>query len=620
MISLLLTIAVTQNTPPPNIELLAAMKLGAQVARVQQKLPVVHQVVLVPDEATYLDELSRWTPVARWPVLFNQEPRVSQFIRRFSPEKVWLRESVGKIEDVRSKMIQTVASAWGGNNSVQDALKEMNLPPLGVVITAVNDTARTAAVALAAGRGQLLSFMSSEWGAENKILSESKTSELVRGVRKTLTETGLAFDSIGDDIDAITVCMSLPARVNFAAAVENPVAVSDVIGRNEQGTRFAWTGWIFGSKADAAYTAMCSLFLERDSYWFCNTYGNTPPWGNYGLGTIPEVLPKFGIKSVGIDGTLASLQRADVGGVTTDVVYFTSKGNQDFLDMSDERTSPTWLPLLDTPAALYFLHSWSLKNPSSRTTVGGVWLSRGVYAYVGSSHEPMLQAFVPQIELLRRTMSLVPFLPASRWSANEGIHAKPWRINTIGDPLMLCPPKSAIVRNVKPAKKYSLYQNAEIIAKRNLKVASENPTDASFAKAIDSIVLVGKDLLACEVWGAAVAKSSGGPLSASASVGPLFRQEKLEGFLWAFSLIKNPTRLDKDMLWQLAGTSSATSLQLLIDNLRSPYQVDDLKAVVDRIVKQRGNLAVCTIIDEVLKKSRGRNERELRRMRKNYDN
>jgi hypothetical protein len=74
------------------------------------------------------------------------------------------------------------------------------------------------------------------------------------------------------------------------------------------------------------------------------------------------------------------------------------------------------------------------------------------------------------------------------------------------------------------------------------------------------------------------------------------------------------------MLWQLAGTSSATSLQLLIDNLRSPYQVDDLKAVVDRIAKQRGNLAVCTIIDEVLKKSRGRNERELRRMRKNYDN
>jgi hypothetical protein len=132
-------------------------------------------------------------------------------------------------------------------------------------------------------------------------------------------------------------------------------------------------------------------------------------------------------------------------------------------------------------------------------------------------------------------------------------------------------------------------------------------------------VLVGKDLLACEVWGAAVAKSSEGPLSASASVGPLFRQEKLEGFLSAFCLIKNPTRLDKDMLWQLAGTSSATSLQLLIDNLRSPYQVDDLKAVVDRIAKQRGNLAVCTIIDEVLKKSRGRNERELRRMRKNYD-
>jgi hypothetical protein len=185
---------------------------------------------------------------------------------------------------------------------------------------------------------------------------------------------------------------------------------------------------------------------------------------------------------------------------------------------------------------------------------------------------------------------------------------------------MLCPPKSAIVRNIKPAKNYSLYQNAETNAKRNLKMASGNPTDASFAKTIDSIVLVGKDALACDVWDVAVAKSSGGPLSASASVGPLFRQERLEAFLFAFSLIKNPTRLDKDMLWQLAGTSKATSLQLLIDNLRSPYQVDDLKAVVGRIVKQRGNLAVCTIIDEVLKKAKGRNERELRRMRKKYDN
>ncbi|MBC8309421.1 MAG: hypothetical protein H8E83_02765 [Planctomycetes bacterium] len=493
MISLLLAIVCSQNAQPPPQELQAAMILGAKTAAVQRKLPVVKQVVLVPDEATYLDEISRWSPTERWPVLFNQEPKVSQFVRRFAPEKVWIRESIGKVGDLSGSMLRTVARAWGGDGTVASALATVKLPPLGVVITSPKDSARTAAVALAAGRGQLLTFMDNDWGPTHKILSEQRTGSLIDAVHETLLKTSSAFSTIGDQVDAVTVCMSLPARVDFAGAKKNPVAVSDVIGRNKNGDRFAWTGWIFGSKEDAAYMAMCSLFLQRDTYWFCNTYDHNEAWAAYGLGTTLEVLPKYGIDCTSIEGTLDSLRVADAGGVRADVVYFTSKGNQDFLDMSDERTAPTWLPILNTPAALYFLHSWSLKKPTDRASVGGTWLSRGVYAYVGSSHEPMLQGFVPQTEIMRRTMSLVPFLMASRWSADKIAYAKPWRINTIGDPLMLCAPKAAMVRHSLPAKNEP-YRNIAQVAQARMKSAATKPSDEIFAKAIEAVVLLGKEL------------------------------------------------------------------------------------------------------------------------------
>jgi hypothetical protein len=619
MISFFLTLAFSQNAPPPNIELQAAMKLGAMTAAVQRKLPVVNQVVLVPDEATYLDEISKWSPTQRWPILFTQEPKTSQFIRRFSPEKVWVRESVGKVDDIGIAMQETVSKSWGGGATVKDALQTIKLQPLGVVMTSLNDTARTAAVALAAGRGQLLSYISNDWGAPNKIMDKVTTSALVEEVHNTLSNTGLSFQNIGDEIDALTICMTLPARVNFCAVSENPVAISDVIGRDKNGNRFAWTGWIFGSKANAAYMAMCSLFLERSNYWFCNTYPNDGGWGNYGLGNLLEILPKYGINTTIIDGTLGSLQEADAGGIQGDVVYFTSKGNQDFLEMSDERVSPSWLPILDSPSALYFLHSWSLKNPSGRTTVGGTWLTRGVYAYVGSSHEPTLQAFVPQIEIMRRTMSLVPFLPASRWSSGERDYAKSWRINTIGDPLMLCPPNPTSMRLIVSPTPNSLYQDQALIAQSNMKVASEKPSDESFAKAIDSVVILGKDDLACDLWKVAKQENSVGTLSASAVLGSMFRNNQIEDFLFAFGFITSPSRLEQDMLWHLAGLLPNTPLTLLVDNLRNPYQADDLKVIAARIAKQRGDRAVVGIIDKVLKVARGRNERELKRLRKQYD-
>jgi hypothetical protein len=613
------TLLLAQDTQELNPELRAAMFLGARSAQLQRNLPVVDQVVLVPDEATYLDEIARWSPEARWPVLFDKEPFVSQFIRRFSPEQVWRRDSVRhSIQNIERAMEQTVAQAWGGTSSIEIALTDLQLPPLGIVFTSQSDPARTAAVALAAGRGQLLKCMTSDWGDTHEILSHSRTSDLLQEIEEILILTGVKYAGLGDTIDAITLCQTMPARVEFSRPHDNPVALSDVIGRNDSGQRFAWTGWIFGSKAKSAYVAMCSLFLERNQYWFCNTYQDSGGWAKYGLGSIQQLLPKFGIESEVVDGTLAGLQQADIGGVTTDVAYFTTKGNPDFLDMADERTSPTWLPILDTPAALYFLHSWSLKNPAVSTTVGGTWLSRGVYAYVGSSHEPMLSAFVPPTEMLRKTMSIIPFLVAARWIDGESSFSKAWRVNTIGDPLMLCPPHDVVQRTKKPANQRADYLNMTELTQDAMRYAMKKPSDESFAIALGSLLLIGQDEMCVELWTVGTNGGNIGSISAHVALPALFRLRNSDAFLWAFSLIQKPTSLERDMLWQLVGTNNDAPLQVLIDNLRKPYEFDDLIVIVSRIASTRGSSAVTDIIDAQLQTAKGRNKRGLQRLKKEY--
>jgi len=618
-IPLILAFLLCQPSAEPSPEARAGMLLGARSAKVQSKLAILNQVVLVPDEATYLDEISQWSPSARWPVLFDREPMASQFIRRFNPEKIWKRKPVAKnIDDLEVAMQRAVAQAWGGEDSIELALSNLQLPPLGVVLTSKNDSARTGAVALAAGRGQLLKYIQGNWGESGDTLEGSRTAALVQQIDEILASSNVQYKNIGDTIDALTICQTMPSRVTFAAARENPVAISDVIGRDSSGKRFAWTGWVFGTKAQSTYMAMCSLFLPRNEYWFCDTYPNTAPWAAYGFGNFTEILPQYGINAQSIGGSVGQLQQADRGGVAADLIMFTSKGNPDFLEMADERTAPSWLPTLNTPTVLYFVHSWSLKNPQSKSTVGGTWLTRGVYAYVGSSHEPMLTAFVPPAEILKRTMSNIPFLPASRWFRSEGAYSNAWRLNTIGDPLMLCGPKNSVPRVLKSAELSVGYIDAHVTAQEAMQYAVDHPNDEQFSKAIHSVTLLGKDELAVGLWGIARSQSSAGNASASAILPALFRLQDEDSFLSAFKLLRSPSRIEKDMLWHLAGTSSNTSIQLLIDHIRNPYPLDDLVIIASRIASTRGSAAVLSIIDEKLRSAKGRNKRGLERMRKEY--
>jgi hypothetical protein len=230
----------------------------------------------------------------------------------------------------------------------------------------------------------------------------------------------------------------------------------------------------------------------------------------------------------------------------------------------------------------------------------------------------MLTAFVPPAEILKRTMSNIPFLPASRWFSGEGAYSKPWRLNTIGDPLMLCGPKNSVPRELTSAIRSPDYLDAHVVAKDAMQYAVDHPSDEQFSTAIDSVTIIGKDELAVGLWGIAQSQSATGSASARSILPVLFRQQDEDSFLRVFKLLRSPTRMEKDMLWHLAGTSNNTSIQLLIDNLRTPYPLDDLVIIAKRIASTRGSAAVLSIIDEKLRKAKGRNKRGLERMRKEY--
>ena len=124
--------------------------------------------------------------------------------------------------------------------------------------------------------------------------------------------------------------------------------------------------------------------------------------------------------------------------------------------------------------------------------------------------------------------------------------------------------------------------------------------------------------MAYELWVAATSKGMASQATAHAVLPALFRQKECDAFLWGFSMIGKPTPIEQDMLWQLTGSNANTPLQVLIDNVRKPYELDDLMVIQQRIVSSRGASELKNIIDEKLKTANGRNKRGLKRMLKEY--
>ncbi len=440
-------------------DLQPAQKLGARVRSVDRAVGVAPVVVIVPDERSFVAAISRWSPASRFPVLLDDgtpEAResIARFVNAFDPQRVlrWEAEDGGEpwTSSVRREAIETaVVSAWGGSlPDDQEAMpalierwRSLDAPPPGVVVVGQSESAWPAALALSAARMQPIVWLSAPGGI-NQTISEAQADSFCAALEDSLTALGLEWSKLGDEIDAVTLCMNAPAR--HVSDQHGTTAFTDRVGRSGSASstapRWAWAGHIFGSSALAASKAMASIFLRTESAWLFDTYPSNPPWSNYALAPAGGMYGQMGLvverNEPNEQGLANFLARAGEP-VEAQLVAMNTKGRMSEFALSPGMAAGRDVPILSTPAAVAIVHSFSAQRPGVKTSVAGAWLTRGAFAFLGSVDEPGLQSFVPQSIYAARLGSLFPFGAAGR---EDGL-LENRKVAVFGDPLWMLDPQ-----------------------------------------------------------------------------------------------------------------------------------------------------------------------------------
>ena len=594
--------------------------LGARVMLCERNRPVASRVVLVPDAATYLEQISKWSPLGQWPVLFEDDPGTSQFIRAFQPDEILVvpateRRLPEELES-RQRLATAVAKISFGATDPRIGFREyyekLGWRPPGFVVTSMNDPAWTAGVALAAGRGLPLVFVDGDFGGPNQELPATRLRELELMIRDGARSTGYEWSALGDDLDAVAVCRSLPGRcrmdVPVAAQVrlqgrgpgDGPYATMDALCRNDDGQRWGYAGWIFGDEGRAAVMAMSSIFLDRRNIWMFSGYEKEGQWNVYEVSKPAGRLAELGYASLFFetgDADLASWLRLLRGAIPADVLFMNSHGSPTLFHVSgNQRAYPQDIPFSEKPLALQMIHSFSLKQPASPDTVGGRFLDRGVYAYVGSVDEPYLSAFIPPSLVVERLAAGVPFLLAGRYWPGGGIMNGVWKITAIGDPFMQAIPPQ--LRVIKPAVDAPAIQGGvDLLDLAKAAMAATKTDPMQGAEAIRLLELLGRDKIAVQVWKNIESSDDQPAIAAAAAevIGSLFREKDWPEFMDAYGRLsrENRSRNSQDMLWHLAtprlnSISDPDTIAFLSAEIREPMPAVDLERLMPHLDRVLG--------------------------------
>lgn len=575
------TARATQELPPQ-------LRLGQRVDAIRQHAAAVTTLVLVRDAASYREAIAAWRPTARFPVLIDDgtsvgRDQIALFARTFKPTKVvyWGGEAEGAYEAAGfaraepGELAACVARAWGleKENATDEALlahwKGAGYAPPGIVVVGFDDPAWTGGLALAAGRGQPLVFVKARQGVDATI-GKDEAGALVQAIEAGAASTGLSWNGLGDEIDAVTLCLNTPNRY---AGDKEFLAMTDRVGRlgagEVPGQRWAWAGQVFGTPSRSAYQAMCSLFLMPEAAFLFDGYPAGEPWSHFDATRAGEPLKQRGFVPEVMDLPRGSAHDWRVRGaraVEAGLVFVNTKGNDDFFDLQPGQCKPGDVPILGRPAAATIVHSWSATNAGNRDRLGGRFLERGVFAYAGSVHEPFLGAFVPTPQLTARLAAGVPFGVAVR---NDP--SKWWKIAVLGDPLYtLGPPARRVEAGV------ALEGARDILTGlRERLVAKE------FGKAFEALSLAGRDAEVARLAEAILGSKDQtlDPAGARQSVMPLMRAG-LNHLVWkAYARMSAADQQDpmlRDALWLsvyplLDGRPEDALLDVLTRNVRG-YQ------------------------------------------------
>ncbi|MEM7227400.1 MAG: hypothetical protein AAF432_01150 [Planctomycetota bacterium] len=609
----------------PGSEIPWAVQLGSRVANVRNSIPMVDHVVLVPDEATYLRELQRWSPEGRWPVLIEDNHFAPLFVRAFAPKQLIRRPSVltGTEADVITPeaLDAVVISTFGGTvgtHSVNDVFRLSGWDPPGVVITSLDDPAWTAAVALAAGRGQPITYLDGFQGLPDHTFPSERAFALRDAVRGNVESTGFAFGELGRDIDTITICRDVAGKVRVTLPSNQTVSVSgantngglattDFLGRGSNGEREAFVGWIFGDATRAAYMAMSALFLGRENVHLYNSYQESGQWQVFSMKPALPILQEleFDLQStIGTEATPNGWRRLIQRGLESDVMFINSKGNADWFQLRGGPVDCYDVPVLHRPLALHMVHSWSLTAPTAPGTIGERWLRNGVYAYIGSAHEPYLGAFIPPELVVRRCVSGTPFLVAGRhWNGPYG-HA--WRVQTIGDPLMLWVAESQLPRRRIVSDDRAAGEDVRAALPALMRAGAEDPQGPEAARALRTLFMLGEDAIGAQFWdGMASMRPSSD--AARAAMPILHRLGRHQDVMTAFLMLDQRDVRAVDMVWQswgpqLRGRLDESTVSELIGAIRPEWPHADIKRLATSIEQTFGRAHVRTLIDRYLQR------------------
>lgn len=432
-----------------------AQQLGRRALIVRLTAPVAPIVVIAPTEARYCAAIAGWRPDLRYPVLLDNGTAraahdIGRFVRAFEPERIVLLDAVPDEEPVTIESLRNTADRpWGLPAGIDHAERvaryerDFKHTPPGIVLTSIDDPARTAAVAIAAFRGLPIGFVDvpASWPA---VLGPGDADALADAAENLAEQCGLTWRSLGDDIDAVALCLNAPVKAHIEGDSADWYALTDRLGRiggAKDAERWAFAGQIAGDRSTAAYRAMSALFLDPGAAWLFDGYGSGSPWNTWDMTRTSEVFNAAGITTHLDDeprnGLAAWRNRASVP-LDAGIVMVNSSGNADFFNLSASRGKPGDAPLLTRPSAVHFVHSWSATRPEDADTVAGRYMSRGAFAYIGSVQEPYLQAFAPSPSFAARLLTGFAWGGAPRQIGSER-----WRIAVLGDPMFTLTPRPA---------------------------------------------------------------------------------------------------------------------------------------------------------------------------------
>lgn len=618
-----------------------AVHLGLRAEAIQRAWPTLSTVVIVPDGKSYLRAIAAWDPKVRFPVLIDDgtaasREDIARFVRGYAPKKIVRWATKEEVPDRKGAVEAALREVWGKQlpgeakaaalATSADLLarwKAVGVPRTGIVISATDDPAWPAALALAAGRGQPLAWVSRPPpGRVDTFISAEELRKFETAIEAACEATGLTWKGLDDDIDSITLCMASPNSAQVEPKVV--LATTDCIGRINpdpaerigKRERWAWTGQIFGTESRSAYAAMCSLFLTAHKAWLFDGYPQTKPWSDFDVTAAADPLKRLKLDTV-IDDTPNTGERAWRVRVSNTVdaglVCVNTKGMSNEFNLEPGRLLPADAPILNTPAMVHFVHSWSAHAPSERWTVGGRWIERGAYAYLGSVDEPYLNAFVPTPFVTGRLVNKYPFAAAVHLDNGPA-----WKLTVVGDPLTtLANPIVRVEGDLPLADTSSLQEDL-----------SAALTAKDFAAAIRVLILQGRDSdVAALVKG--MLKDDPKlltPKAAELAVLPLFRTGDHTSMIKCYSQLPKPKAMDpalRDAIWlsafrSLPVTKDPEVLNALRQAIRDDQPARDAIELAEPYATAFGREAAAGMLQEVRARAtpdeQGKLDREIRAM------